>query len=275
MAPGPADREAIDGIALLGDPDRIEPPAAERRCDCAGLVDRGRGPDELRSLGDDPADAVEAARLLVGGAREQDVPAQSRDRVGGGVAADRAGLRREHPDDGQLHREEVLHVDRATSPDVGVGDVPIEGPVGPQVGGRRDDVEMAEEEERVAAGAVATQPRDHRTTAGHQLEDFGLESGIGEGPGDPARGAGLAVRGIERRRVDRWDPDQRPECLDELSTRRFEDAVAERGRGQGRAGRHDQSGLPTRALRPASWASTPSTNPARTITITMIRRIRT
>ena len=93
------DREPVDGVALLGDADRVEPPAAERRRDGAGLVDRAGRPEQLRALDDDPADAVEAAGLLVGGRGEQDVAGEARDRVAGRVAAGGAGLGGEQPDD--------------------------------------------------------------------------------------------------------------------------------------------------------------------------------
>ena len=52
-------------------------------------------------------------------------------------------------------------------------------------GGRRHDVEVAQEEQRLAAGAVAAQPGDDRAAARDELEDLGPETGVGERAGDP------------------------------------------------------------------------------------------
>ncbi len=146
--------------------------------------------------------------------------------------------------------------------------------MGPELGGRGHDVEVAQEQERLAARPVAAETGDHRAAAGHHLEDLWLETGIGQGAGDPARDARLAVRCVGWHRVDRGNPDQRPERLDELIAGRSEDAVAEGDRGQRRGRGHDQAGLPTRPSRPVRSASTPRTNPERTMTTTMITRIR-
>ena len=78
VAPRPADGDPVDGIALLGDADRVEAAAAERRRDRAGLVDRAGRLEQLRSLLDEDRDAVQAARFLVRGRREQDVAGQAR-----------------------------------------------------------------------------------------------------------------------------------------------------------------------------------------------------
>ena len=61
----------------------------------------------------------------------------------------------EEPDDLHLHRDEVLHVDRPTTVDVAIGDVGRERVVRPAVGRRRHDVEVGEQEEGIAARAVA------------------------------------------------------------------------------------------------------------------------
>ena len=43
-----------------------------------------------------------------------------------------------------------------------------------------DDVEVGEEQQRVAAGAVAPEPRDHAAPAGRRLEDLGREAGVAQ-----------------------------------------------------------------------------------------------
>ena len=96
------------------------------------------------------------------------------------------GLGREQPHDRQLHRDEVLHVDRAAAPDVAVGDVAGERVVGPPLRRRRHDVEMAEQQERLAAGPVAAEAGGHGAAARDGLEDLGDEAGVGERVGDPA-----------------------------------------------------------------------------------------
>ena len=75
----------------------------------------------------------------------------------GRVEARRPGLGGEQPDDAELHRDEVLHVDRAAAVDVAVGEVRGERVVGPALGRRRHDVEVREQQERLAAGPVAAQ----------------------------------------------------------------------------------------------------------------------
>ena len=122
---------------------------------------------------DQPLHPDGAARLLVGGAGEQDVAAQARDRVAGGVEAGRARLAGEQPNHRQLHRDHRLHVDRAAPVDVAVGDVGRERIVAPAIGRGRDDVEVRQQEERLAAGAVAAEPGEHAASAGYGFDDIG------------------------------------------------------------------------------------------------------
>ena len=136
----------------------------------------------------DPLRADRAAGLLVGRAREQDVATQARDRVARGVEAGGASLGRQQPHDAELHRDHVLHVDRAASVDVAVGEVGRERVVAPAFRRCRDDVEVGEEEQRIAAGAVAAQPRVDRSAPGLRLDDLGLEAGFGEHRRDPPGG---------------------------------------------------------------------------------------
>ena len=172
MAPRPADGDAVGGEALLGDLDRVEPPAGDGRRHAAALVDRAGRPDPLGPVLGDPFRAGEAARLLVGRAGEQDVAPQARDRVAGRVETGRPRLGGEQPDDTELHRDHRLHVDRAATVDVAVVDVRRERIVRPALGRRRDDVEVRQEEERLAAGAVAAQAHVDRAATGFRFDDL-------------------------------------------------------------------------------------------------------
>ena len=49
VAPRPVDGQPVDRVALLGDADRVEARARERRRDGARFVDRGGRPEELRA----------------------------------------------------------------------------------------------------------------------------------------------------------------------------------------------------------------------------------
>ena len=158
---------------------------------------------------------MEATGLLVGGHREEDVATQPGDRIGGRIAARGAGLAGEPADDGDLHRDHALHVDGSATPDVAVGDVGAERVVGPQLGRGWDDVEMRQQEERLAAGPVAAQAGGHRAPTGGRLVDRRLDPDIDEGGGHRLGGPKLAIARLGRR-VDARDPDQGPEQVDEL-----------------------------------------------------------
>ena len=84
-------------------------------------------------------------------------------------------------------RDHVLHVDRAAAVDVAVGEVGRERVVGPALGRRRDDVEVREQQQRVAAGPVAAQADVDRAATGHGLDDLGREA-------RPRRGAPAMYR---------------------------------------------------------------------------------
>ena len=114
---------------------------------------------------DQPARAVQAARLLVGGAREQDVAPEARDRIARRVAG-----RRRPPG----ARAGAARRPRARpSPSCRPRPAPRRSrrrcrrrtAVGPALGHGRHDVEVREEQQRVAAGAVAAQPGDDAAPA--------------------------------------------------------------------------------------------------------------
>ena len=210
---------------------------------------------------DDPARAVVAAGLLVRGGREEHVAAEAGDRVAGRVAPRRARLRGEEPDHAELERDHVLHVDRAASVDVAVGDLPVERVVCPLVEWRRHHVEVRQQEERFAARAVAPEANVHGAATGDRLHDFGAQTNVIEGARDVPRRPKLTVA-RRRWRVHRWDPDQVAERLDELVSR-VRPVVRRDGVRRPGGGRHE----PDPVMR---LAMMPRTNPAVTITMTMI-----
>ena len=94
-----------------------------------------------------------------------------------GIEAGGARPAREQEHDQRLERHHLLHVHRAATPDVAVGDVCGERVVRPAVGdARRDDVEVAQQQERVAAGAVATEPDGHVAAARRRFDDLGVQA---------------------------------------------------------------------------------------------------
>ena len=135
--------------------------------------------DPLGALLGDPLRPDRAAGLLVGRAREQDVAAQAGDRVASRVEAGRARLGRQQPDDAELHRDHRLHVDRAAAVDVAVGQVGRERVVAPALGRRGHDIEMGQQEQRLAARPVAAQAGVHGAATRLRLDDLGREAGGG------------------------------------------------------------------------------------------------
>ena len=113
--------------------------------------------------------------------REEHVAAEAGDRVAGRVAPGRARLGGEEPDHAELERDHVLHVDRATSVDVAVGDPPVERVVRPSVEWRRHHVEVRQQEERFAARPVTPQPGVHGAAARDRLDDLGAQPGVLQG----------------------------------------------------------------------------------------------
>ena len=133
------------------------------------------------------------AGLLVRRTGEQDVAAQAGDRVAGRVQAGRSRLGDEQLDHAELERDHVLHVDRAAAVHVAVRDLPGERVVGPAIGRGGHDVEMGQQQERLAAGAVATQPDVDRGTARDDLQQLRLEAEGGQAVGEVACDPRLAV----------------------------------------------------------------------------------
>jgi len=261
VAPGPANRDAVDGITLLGDLDRIEPPATDADGDTAGFVDRGRRGQVLGMLGDEPARPREAAGFLIGGRGEEEIAPQARHRVRGRIAAGEPRLRGEKPEDLELHRHEVLHVDRPAPVDVAVGDVARARVVRPAIRRRRHDVEMREQEEGRPARPVAVQPGHHGASSGDRLEDLGPDTHVAQRAFEIARSIELAGRPRRIGRIDRGDPDQVAERRDEPVVGRRPDDRVDAVRGPNHA-------------QEKRFARKPRTNPPSTIATTITSRIR-
>ena len=167
----------------------------------------------------EPARPGAAAGLLVGGAGEEHVAPQPGDRVAGGVEAGGAGPAGEEEEDDGLERHHLLHVDGRRVPTrsrprcrrrTGRGSSRRCDWPAPRRGG-------PEQEERIAAGAVAAEAGDDAAATGDGLEDLGLEAVAAEGVGEIPRGVELGARRV--RRVDRRDADQVAEERDELLVR--------------------------------------------------------
>ena len=185
----PRDVDPVDLVALLRDLDRVEAAARRRRRYAARLVERGRGPEQLRPVVDDPADALPAAGLLVRGGGEQDVAAEAGDRVawrGRGrrrgrarrAAAGRPPRARPSPScrprraPRRSRRRRRRRTGRASSPRGAAGTTS----------------RWREEQQRVAAGAVAAEAGDHRAAAGERLQDLGRQAERAQLGGDPLGG---------------------------------------------------------------------------------------
>ena len=188
VAPRAVDVDPEDLEALLGDLDRVEPAAAELHGDAAGLVEGAGGAERVGSVLREPARALATAGLLVGGAGVEDVAVQAGDGVAGGVQAGGPRLTREQEHDLRLQRHHLLHVHGASTPDIAVRDVGGERVVRPAVGGvRRDDIEVAEKQERVTAGAVAAEADGHVAAARRRLDDLRVQALGAQDAGDELR----------------------------------------------------------------------------------------
>ncbi len=164
--------------ALLGRLDGIEPPATDLDADAAGLGQAGVGPEQLGFVVDDPGDALVAARLLVGGAGEDDVAPQAGDGIARGIEAGRDRVAGEPEHDLQLHGRHALHVHGTAAVDVAVGDLARERVARPALGIGRHDVEVRQEEQRPAARAVAPEAGDDVAASGIRFQDDRLEASL-------------------------------------------------------------------------------------------------
>ena len=246
VAPGARDVDPVRREALLRDLDRVQPLAADRHRHATALVDGAGRLQPVRPVRGDPASAVDRPRLLVGRAGEQDVAAQARDRIGRGIEAGRARLLDQPLDDAELERDHPLHVDRAATVDVAVGDV------------RRERVVASSDPRRPARRRGATGGGTARRPCRRRAGGRGPSRDPGRARRPPVAGrapvsrsaryrgdAGLAVGRVGRRRVDRRDPD-------EVAQRRHDRVVGggpgrrgHRGRGCRRSGRgHRPAGRP-------------------------------
>ena len=152
-----------------------------------------------------------AARLLVGGAGEDDVSPEARHGLARGIAAGGAGLLGQPEHDLQLHGHHGLHVHGAPAVDVAVGDLGPEGVARPALGWRGHDVEVAEQEQWSTARPVGAKARDDVAATREGLQHAWLEAGRGQDVGQVARGEDLVAG-----RVDGGQADERPEVSDEL-----------------------------------------------------------
>ena len=193
------------------------------------------------------------ARLLVGGRGEQDVAAEAGDRVARRIEAGGARLGREQAHDPELHRDHGLHVDRAAAVDVAVVEVGRERIVTPALGRRRHDIEMRQQEQRLAAGAVAAQP--------------GVDGAASRRPARRSRVRGrpprAASRGARAMRVSPSGASGAGGLIDgiRIRSRSSRDQLVDGGR-PGRIGQ-----MPRRCRRPEGHGAAPNTS-ARAMPIT-------
>ena len=269
MAPGAVDVDPEDLEALLGDLDRVEPAPAELHGDAAGLVEGAGGAQRVGTVLREPARPLAAPGLLVGGAGVEDVAAQAGDGVAGGVEAGGTRPAREQDDDQRLERHHLLHVHGAPTPDVAVGDVGGERVVRPAVGGvRRDDVEVAQQQQRVPAGAVAAEADGHVAAARGRLDDLRVQALGTQDAGDEVGGVQLRAGRVGR--VDRRDADQVPQERDQLEVGGLPGRRIQPGGRQ----RWSRAGAQVRGVARIAPMN-PRTKPVSTMITTIAMRIRT
>jgi hypothetical protein len=110
------------------------------------------------------------------------------------------------PHAGEQHRVEVLHVDRAATPDHAVADLARERVHGPVLCRRRYDIEVTVQQDRLSA--AATPPRDDRRAAGFGLEQLGADADLVEQLGDVLGRLALAGTRLVAAVVGGVDRDQ-------------------------------------------------------------------
>ena len=136
---------------LLGGLDEVEPPAADRGAEAADLADGLGAVGELVGVAARPGCWAPSWPPASSSAVKHSVIGRSGTRAGRGRG----------PDDGEQHRVEVLHVDRAAAPQAAVADLARERVDLPVLGGGRDDVQVAvQQQRRRRAGPVPPQLGD-------------------------------------------------------------------------------------------------------------------
>ncbi len=199
---------------LLGDHDRVEAPPADVEREAAELADRvANAVEQLGVLAHDELGPKRTAGLLVG--------EQAQDHVAGRLQAARLGTHER----GEHHRDTALHVERATTPQVAVGDLAGEWSVLP-LAARGDDVDVPLQQQR-RARAAARQPRDQVRALGILRDDARLDAERVEQPSDPRDALTLGAW-----RVARVEPEQ---VLQQLSWSVLE-AIARHRRQSRRSG---------------------------------------
>ena len=264
MAPRAADGDPVGGIALLGDLDRVQAPAGDGHGDAAALVDRARGAQPVGALLDEPLGARRAAGLLVGGAREQHVTAQPRDRVAGRIQAGGARL---GPRAGGPPRSRGRPCPSCRRPRARRRSRRR----GRRRTGRASSARAARRRRRGARAAGTDRRRSRHRGAGRgPSRDPGparrsraarpaSRRSVGDVPG----GDELAVGHLGRRWVDRSDPDQVPEGVDQPIVRSLPRSPSSTSpEGAVGPGRH---AAPART----TLRTTPMMNPPRTSPATM------
>ncbi len=142
MATGTAQGHQELAAALLGDHDRVEADTADEVAVTAALTDRmADAGEQLGVVVGEPGGALPSARLLVGEDHEQ--------HVAGKLHA--LALRPEER--GDHHRDPVLHVERAPTPDPAVNQLAAEGRAAPPLVHRGDDVDVALQDQPRAGAA--------------------------------------------------------------------------------------------------------------------------
>ena len=156
------------------------------------LVDHAHAVDHLGMLGREELGAVDAARLLVGDGDE------------GEVAAQRQLVAVVQQEGDELHDAHPLHVERAAAPDVAAAHLAAERIDGPVLALEGHDVGVVEQDQLLAARAVAGQRGDERGAAGRVRRLVEL---VGDALAIEDRAEELAGAGLVAGRVDGVDAD--------------------------------------------------------------------
>ncbi len=182
--------------ALLGRLDQVDPATLDRDREAAHLTDGlGAALECVPMVIDQPVRTVRATGLLVGGEREHDRP------VGQTV------LPGPLPDHREQDGVEVLHVDGPASPDAAVRHLARERIDLPVRRVRRDDVEVAVQQQRRLRAVRRSEGGEHVRPAGLGFDQLGGDPDLGQARRDVLRGHPLPWPGIVAV-VRGVDPDQ-------------------------------------------------------------------